>query len=115
MMYNRIKIAKNLLTDRGFFICAIDHYELANLLLLCDDIFGENNRIANVVVVNKPEGRQFAKFLASSYENMLVYAKNRNLANLIKVALNEDVAATFDSSDRRGKYKWSFMRQEGWQ
>ena len=114
MMYNRLKIVKSLLTDAGFFVCAIDHHELGHLLILCDELFGESNRIGNIAVVHKPEGRQFSKFFTPSYENMLIYAKNKRLASFNRVALDENVKKTFNLVDDKGRYKLkSCIRTDG--
>ena len=62
MMSNRLRLARNLLSGKGVIYIAIDHYELFSLGLLCDEIFGEANRLGVITVVHKPEGRQFANF-----------------------------------------------------
>ena len=105
MMNSRICLAKKLLKNTGIFICAIDHYELSNLGLLCDEIFGEENRLGIITVVHKPEGRQFANFFSPSNEFMLVYAKNKNLAKFQKVVLSQEKADEFNEEDEKGKYK----------
>ena len=55
MMFQRILIARDLLTENGFFIIAIDHNELHNLTCICDEVFGEENRIATVTVQHNPK------------------------------------------------------------
>jgi adenine-specific DNA-methyltransferase len=105
MMYPRIKLAKNLLTDDGFFLISIDHNELFNLGEVCDEIFGYSNRIGIIAVVHKPEGRNQAKFIGPSHEYMLIYAKNEKNAKLQKVALDDDQVKSFSLSDDKGPYK----------
>ncbi len=105
MMNSRIRLAKKLLQNTGIFICAVDHYELFNLGLLCDEIFGEENRLGVITVVHKPEGRQFANFFSPSNEFMLVYAKNKNLAKFQDVVLSEEKAEEFNEEDEKGKFK----------
>ena len=65
MMYSRIRLSKNLLTQDGVFCIAIDHYELQNLIKICDEIFGEENKLGIIAVVHKPEGRNQSKFFIS--------------------------------------------------
>ena len=77
MMSNRLRLARNLLSEKGVIYIAIDHYELFSLGLLCDEIFGEANRLGVITVVHKPEGRQFANFFSPSNEFMMVYAKDK--------------------------------------
>ena len=105
MMYPRLKLARNLLRDDGFFITAIDHNELHNLLKICDEIFGEENRIGIVSVIHKPEGRNQEKFFGTSNEFMLVYAKNKEIAKFNNVVINDEIRKTFKYRDEKGLYK----------
>ncbi len=114
MMRNRLELAKNLLTDNGFIVCAIDHYELFTLGLLMDEIFGESNRIGIVSVVHKSEGRNQEKFFGTSHEYMLFYSKNKQLANFAKIVLDEDIQATFDREDKDGLFRLNnYLRSGG--
>ena len=111
MMYPRLKLARNLLTDDGCIIVAIDHYELNNLIDICDEIFNEDNRLGIITVVHKPEGRQHAKFFSASNEYMIVYAKNKSFAKFNQVVLNEDKLKEFTEKDEIGNFKWkNFIR-----
>lgn len=105
MMSSRILLAKRLLSETGIFICAIDHYELFTLGLLCDEIFGENNRLGVITVVHKPEGRQFANFFSPSNEFMLVYARNKSLAKFQDIVLDAEKQGEFDQKDGNGQFK----------
>ena len=105
MMYQRIKVAKDLLKDTGFFLVAIDHNELFNLGEICDEIFGYTNRIGIITVVHKPEGRNQAKFIGPSNEFMLIYAKDESAAKLQKVVLDEEQSKAFECFDEKGAYR----------
>jgi len=105
MMYERIIVSKDLLTEDGVFCVAIDHNEISNLVNICDEIFGEENRLGIISIVHKPEGRNQAKFFGPSHEYMIVYAKNIDKCSFNSVALNEEVSTLFDLSDDNGKYK----------
>ena len=105
MMYPRIKVAKDLLMDDGFFLIAIDHNELFNIGEVCDEVFGFKNRIGIISVVHKPEGRNQAKFIGPSNEFMLIYAKDEQLAKLQKVVLDEEQQKAFACSDEKGSYR----------
>ncbi len=104
LMRNRLSLAKNLLSERGIIYCAIDHYELFTLGLLCDEIFGESNRLGVITVIHKPEGRQFANFFSPSNEFMLVYAKNKAYASLNQVILDDEQKERFSEFDDKGSY-----------
>ena len=105
MMYQRIRVAKDLLANTGFFLVAIDHNELFNLGEICDEIFGYSNRIGIISVVHKPEGRNQAKFIGPSNEFMLIYAKDEMSAKLQKVVLDEEQSRTFECTDSKGAYR----------
>lgn len=75
MMYPRLKLARNLLTEEGAIFIHIDDNEVHNLRKMCDEIFGEVNFVANVTVIVKPEGRRYGYF-AKTHEQILVFAKN---------------------------------------
>ncbi len=105
MMCARLSIAKNLLTDNGILVCAIDHYELYQIGMILDTLFGEDNRIGICAVVHKPEGRNQEKFFGTSHEYALYYSKNKSLAKFNKVILDEEMQQSFDRYDEQGAYK----------
>ena len=104
-MKNRLSVAKELIKKDGFIAIAIDHYELGYLIVLTDEVFGEENRLGIISVVHKPEGRQFAKFFSPSNEFMLVYAKDKKSAKFENVVIDNEKLSLFDLQDERGKYK----------
>jgi len=110
-MDKRVRLAKNLLTDEGIIVCAIDDYECHNIRHLFDDIFGENNRLGTIVVIHNPRGRNDDEFLATMHEYMLVYARNKSLARISHFQNTEEELAKYDKSDEISSYnETSFMR-----
>ena len=103
---NRLESAKDFLTNDGFICIAIDHYELFYLGEVADEVFGRENRIAIVTVVHNPKGRNQAKFFSENSEFMLVYAKNINRASFNQVAIDEEVLASFNLEDEKGRYRY---------
>lgn len=83
MMYPRLRLARNLLTEDGVIFISIDDNEVHNLRKACDEIFGEENFISILTIIVKTEGRRYG-FFAKTHENMLVYSKNS-----INLKLNE--------------------------
>lgn len=75
MMYPRLKLARNLLTDDGVIFISIDDNEQANLKRLCDEVFGEGNFIAKSIHKNNSNKNQ-SKFIGVSTEYVFIYAKN---------------------------------------
>lgn len=104
-MSKRLRLAKSLLKEDGFFVVTIDNNELFALGLLMDEVFGERNRLGVVTVVHKPEGRNQEKFFGTSNEFMLVYAKNIDKANFNKVVLDSELESRFNEEDERGKFR----------
>lgn len=113
-MKNRLDVARNLLRQDGFIAIAIDHYELGYLLTLADEIYGRENRLGIVTVVNNPMGRNQAKYFSTVNDFMIVYAKNKEFAKFNNVVLNDEFLKTFDKADDKGRYKLkSFIRIGG--
>lgn len=78
MMYPRLKVAKDILSDEGFICISIDENEIENLKEICNEIFGEENRIGIIANINNPKGRSDDKYVATAHEYILVYTKNPN-------------------------------------
>jgi len=104
-MKNRLEVAENFLKDDGFIAITIDHNELFYVGTLSDEIFGRDNRVGIVSIVHKPEGRNQEKFFGTSNEFMLVYAKNKGVANFRKVVLDSELKARFDQEDDKGRFR----------
>ena len=105
MMYPRIKLARNLLRDDGVIVLSIDDSELINLTKICDEIFGEPNRLGIVTVVHKPEGRNQAKYFATSNEYAIFYAKDTDKFLFENVILDEKMLQDYNYEDEKGRYK----------
>ncbi len=80
MMYPRLKLARNLLSDLGFIFISIDDNELQNLKKICDEIFGDNNFIAQLSWY-KGYGKNESHFYSNNMEYVLVYCKNFDFVN----------------------------------
>lgn len=108
MMYPRLKLARNLLLDDGVILISIDDHEVANLRNICDEIFGVENFIAQLVWKKKYTGGQHSKFYADFHEYILVYGKNSNLIGEFGVERTEEESEKFTESDEfsieRGKF-----------
>ncbi|MGE3063450.1 MAG: site-specific DNA-methyltransferase [bacterium] len=75
-MYPRLYIAKQLLKDDGAIFISIDDNEVAQLRLLMDDIFGEENFLQQIIWQKKKGGSQDSQDLAKEHEYILIYTKN---------------------------------------
>ncbi len=74
----RLRLAQKLLTNEGFIFISIDDNELYQLKLLCDEIFGSDNFIANMIVASNST-KNNSKFISVSHEYILCYAKNKSM------------------------------------
>ena len=101
-MYARLLIARELLTDDGAIFISIDDNEMANLKLLCDEVFGEDNFIACLGIEINPKGRKNGKFFAINHENCIIYAKDYVLCNEFKDIVPKDKKELIE--DDKGYY-----------
>ena len=75
MIYPRLKVARDLLTDDGAIFISIDDCEFENLRNVCNEIYGEQNFIANIIWKKKYGIQNDAKFFSNNHDFILVYAK----------------------------------------
>ncbi|WP_428224842.1 site-specific DNA-methyltransferase [Flavobacterium sp.] len=78
MMYPRLRLARNLMTDDGVIFISIDDNEVHNLRKLCDEIFGEDNFVTNLIWHKKYGAANDAKYFSDVHDHILVYCKNIN-------------------------------------
>ena len=83
-MYPRLYLAEKLLKDEGIIIISIDDNEQANLKLLCDMIFGEENFIGTLPTIMNLKGNNDEFGFAGTHEYTIIYAKNKDEAELEK-------------------------------
>lgn len=83
MMYPRLKLARNLLTDDGLIFISIDDNEHSNMKKICDEIFGERNFVINFVWEKGKEGGNDSAIMRSHYDNILCYCKDSSVENII--------------------------------
>ena len=83
MMYPRLKLARNLLTNDGVIFISIDDNEHSNMKKICDEIFGEKNFVINFVWEKGKEGGNDSAIMRSHYDNILCYCKDSSVENII--------------------------------
>ena len=113
MIYPRLKVARDLLTDDGVIFISIDDNEIANLHKICDEIFGEKNLLTCVTrATGTPTGGGF-EGLVNELDYMLIYAKNSNLTKIFGLPMTDEDAAIYDLVDDRGRYLIRSLRRTG--
>ena len=89
MLYPRLKLAKNLLSEDGLIFISIDDNELFNLKKICDEVFGARNFVNQFVWVSNITGRQISGYgAAKTWESVLVYAKNVDMSSSLTVDIS---------------------------
>ncbi|NLG15216.1 MAG: site-specific DNA-methyltransferase [Lentisphaerae bacterium] len=111
LIYDRLVAADKLTLPFAFLVTAIDHAEIYNLGKIKDSLYGEESRLAIVTVQHNPKGRNQSKFFSENTEYLLFYGKDIVKSDFRKVAIDEDVADTFESEDEIGKFRYeNFIR-----
>lgn len=113
MIYPRLKLAKNLLSDDGVIFISIDDNEVDNLRKVCDEIFGESSFIAVYLKQSKVGGGSDSKFIVKEHEYCLVYAKNINLAEEMFMAHDDEYLKRYKEQDEKGKFFWDTFARPG--
>ncbi|MET3123943.1 adenine-specific DNA-methyltransferase [Oxalobacteraceae bacterium GrIS 2.11] len=112
MMYPRLKLARALLRRDGVVFISIDDRELSHLRTLANEVFGEENFVATVTVVNNMKGRNDKKYVAACHEYVVIYAGAEFKSN--GLPLTEEQRAAFKYTDDRGfKYALRDLRKRG--
>ena len=112
MIYSRLMVARNLLTDDGAIFISIDDNEQENLKRICDEIFGEANYIGKIAVVNNLKGRNDKKDIATCHEYLCIYGKTEFAAG--GMPLTEEQKLKFDKRDEKGNpYQLRDLRKRG--
>lgn len=88
-MEKRLRIAKNLLSEKGVIFISIDYNECVNLELLSNEIFNEENRVANLPRVIKRGGKS-TDSIAKNHDSLLIYSRNKLLAEFNRVIIDDD-------------------------
>ena len=102
-MYPRLILARELLSDDGVIFISIDNNEQANLKLMCDEIFGEENNVGVVSNTNNPKGRSDDKFIATAHESLLVYARNISKLGWSGFEPTEKIIKRYNKTDDDGR------------
>lgn len=114
MIYPRLKLAKDLLTDDGVIFISIDDNEVRNLKNICDEIFGEGNFVAQLIWQNKKGGGNDSKYIATEHEYIVVYARNIDLLDDFYESYTEDYIKRYKEKDSIGRFFWdTFKRKSG--
>ena len=106
MIYPRLMLARNLLTDDGLFFVSIDDNEEQNIRKLCDEVFGESNFIACIVWQKIHSIKNDAKYFSENHEYALVYAKSIDSIKLNLLPRTEEMNSRYKNPDGDPRGSW---------
>ena len=106
MLYPRLKLAKDLLTDDGVIFISIDDNEQENLKKCCDEVFGSQNFVAQLVWERAFSPKNDARFVSNSHDYVVMYAKQIDAFAIGRLPRTEEANARYSSpdNDRRGPW-----------
>ena len=114
MIYPRLKVAKDLLSDDGVIFVSIDGNEVENIKKICNEIFGEINQIGIISNINNPKGRSDDKFLATAHEYIIVFAKSIQHLVWYGFEPTDEITKRYNKTDADGKkYREIDLRKTG--
>ena len=107
MMNNRLDLAKEFLKNSGSIFISIDDNEQARLKILCDEMFGEENFVANIVWKRKRGRDNSAKYFSKTHEYCIVYGKDTCNLNFNLLEIDNKTKKQYKNpdSDKRGEYR----------
>ncbi len=106
MMYPRLRLARNLMKDDGVIFMSIDDNEVHNLRRLCDEIFGEENFVTNIIWHKKYGAANDAKYFSDVHDHILVYCKNINKWRPNMFERPEELNLKYKNSDDDPRGEW---------
>ena len=112
-MDERLKIAKELLSDEGVIFISIDDNEYAQLKLLCDGIFEENNFLGTYIKQSKVGGGNDSKFIVKEHEYCLCYAKNIISTKPMYIKHSDEYLKRYKEEDSNGRFFWDTFARPG--
>lgn len=106
MIYPRLQLARNLLSDDGVIFISIDDTEVANLRKVCDEIFGENNFVAQLIWERAYSPKNDAKYISNSHDYVLMYARNIDKFKIGRLPRTAEANARYMNPDNDVRGPW---------
>ena len=110
-MLPRLVLARDLLSKDGIIFISIDDNEQANLKLLCDDVFGEENFLAILPRRTKSGGGSAADAFAVEHDYVCVYARSSSALDALSIPFTEEYLKRYNEVDDKGRYFWDTMER----
>lgn len=107
MIYPRLKVARDLLTDDGVIFISIDDNEVENLRKVCDEVFGEQNFIATLIWERAFAPKNDAKFISSSHDYIVMCAKRIENFKIGRLERTQEANARYSNPDNDPRGVWT--------
>lgn len=107
MMYPRLRLAANLLKDDGIIFISIDDNEVDNLKKLCNEVFGEENFVAQLIWERAFSPKNDAKYVSNSHDYVLMYARNISDFKIGQLDRSEEAESRYKNPDNDPRGKWT--------
>ena len=112
MIYSRLLVCRSMLTKGGIICLTIDDSEIENVTAIMNEVFGEVNHLATIVVKNNPSGRSTTKGVSISHEYALFYGADED-TTLGRLPRNDAQIARYKEKDEIGAFEWVNFRKHG--
>ena len=106
MMYPRLFLARQLLREDGVICVSIDDHEVHHLRMLMNEVFGEENFVANIVWQKRYVSNVTAKFLSDMHDHILVYARDIEQVTVNRLERTEEQLADYKNPDNDPRGAW---------
>ena len=106
MIYPRLKVARDLLTEDGVIFISIDDHEVENLRKVCDEVFGECNFIATLVWERAFSPKNDAKYISNSHDYILMYTKDAEKFVIGRLERTAEANARYSNPDNDPRGVW---------
>ena len=105
MIYARLRVARSLLSDDGAILISIDDNESSNMQSICNEVFGESNRICTFIWNCSTAGGIRPKHASKTHEYIFVYAKDIGNVPILWATLSGDAQKMYNEKDEKGLYR----------
>ena len=106
MIYPRLKVARDLLTEDGVIFISIDDNEVENLRKVCDEVFGERNFIAQLIWERAYSPKNDARFISNSHDYVIMFAKNIDNYVIGRLDRTDEANARYQNPDNDPRGVW---------
>lgn len=107
MIYPRLKVAKDLLSEDGVIFISMDENEIDNLEKVCNEIYGEHNLVGKVIWERAFAPKNDAKFFSDSHDYVIIYARNINAFSIGLLPRTDEANARYKNPDNDPKGPWT--------